>query len=38
MIREEDMEKVEELVREYGAEYRSWKVIPNEQEMKQLKL
>ena len=38
MIREEDVKKVEELVREYGAEYRSWKVIPGEQEMKQLKL
>ena len=38
MIREEDVKKVEELVREYGAEYRPWKVIPGEQEMKQLKL
>ena len=38
MIREADLERLRDLVSEYGAEYRSWKVIPSDEEMKALKL
>ncbi len=38
MIRETDLEKVKSLISEYGADYRVWKVIPGDEEMKLLKL
>ena len=38
MVREVDLEKIVGLVEEYGAEYQAWKVIPNDEEMKQLQL
>ncbi|MEM3192245.1 MAG: hypothetical protein QXZ17_05845 [Nitrososphaerota archaeon] len=38
MIRNVDLSKLEKIIRKYGADYESWKVIPNEEETKRLKL
>jgi hypothetical protein len=38
MIREGDLSKLEKIIRKYGADYETWKVIPNEEETKRLKL
>ncbi len=38
MIRETDLEKVKDMISEYGADYRVWKVIPDDEEMRLLKL
>ena len=38
MIREVDLKTLEDLVSEHEADYRSWKVIPTEEETKLLKL
>ncbi len=38
MVRREDLQRIMELVKEYGAEYRIWDVVPNDEEKKQLQL
>ncbi|MEM4090195.1 MAG: hypothetical protein QXQ46_05525 [Thermoplasmatales archaeon] len=38
MIRDVGLSKMEKIIRKYGADYESWKVIPNEEEIKRLKL
>ena len=38
MIREGDLSKLEKIIRRYGAEYEAWRVIPNEEETRILKL
>lgn len=38
MIRERDLSKLEKIIKKYGADYETWKVIPNEEEMKKLQL
>ena len=38
MIREGDLSKLEKVIRRYGAEYETWRVIPNEEETRILKL
>ncbi|MEM3191205.1 MAG: hypothetical protein QW292_03770 [Candidatus Parvarchaeota archaeon] len=37
-IRNVDISKLEKIIRKHGADYKSWKVIPNEEETKRLKL
>ena len=37
-IRRENLQRIMELVKEYGAEYRIWDVVPNDEEKKQLQL
>jgi hypothetical protein len=38
MIRKGDLQRVTDLVKEYGAEYRTWEVVPDDEEKKQLQL
>ncbi len=38
MIREEDLDTVVSFIKKYNADYMKWKVIPEEEEMKQLGL
>ena len=38
MIRENDLLKVKRLIKEFGADYTAWKVIPTSQEMRKLHL
>ncbi|MEM4084191.1 MAG: hypothetical protein QW752_04020 [Thermoplasmata archaeon] len=32
MIKNVNLSKLEKIIRKYGADYESWKVIPNEEE------
>ena len=38
MIREEDLDTVVSFIKKYKADYMKWTVIPEEEEMKQLRL
>ena len=38
MVRREDLQRIMWLVKEYGAEYTTWDVVPNDEEKKQLQL
>lgn len=38
MIRERDLVELERLIKKYGADYETWKVIPNEEETSKLQL
>lgn len=38
MIREKDLTKLEKLIKKYGADYETWKVIPSEEEIRKLQL
>lgn len=38
MIRNEDLKKVEGLIKKYGADYETWKVIPRKEETEKLQL
>ena len=38
MIREEDLDTVASFIKKHRADYKKWKVIPEEEEMKQLGL
>lgn len=38
MIRENDLLKAKRLIKEFGADYTAWKVIPTSKEMRKLHL
>ncbi|MEM4090678.1 MAG: hypothetical protein QXQ46_08045 [Thermoplasmatales archaeon] len=38
MIRDVNISKLDKIIRKYGADYESWKVISNEEKTKRLKL
>ena len=38
MVRKGDLQRVTDLVKEYGAEYKTWEVVPDDEEKKQLQL
>ena len=38
MVRESDLSKLETLIKKYGADYETWRVLPKDEEIKKLQL